>query len=83
MTDREKLILYRIISYGICFGGLILFAIGRSIFEGNSSFDLLGILLIVGSWVFHLITDRCPSCGRSFHRGPLPHYCPHCGEYIF
>lgn len=83
MSDRDKLIRNRIISYGVCFIGLILFAIGSGLNPDNSSFHLLGLLFVSGGLIFSLVTDRCPYCGGKFHRGPIPHYCPHCGEYIF
>lgn len=83
MSDREKLIRNRVISYIVAFGGLILFAIGSSSHPDNGSFHLLGLLLISGSVIFSIATDRCPYCGGKFHRGPVPHYCPHCGEEIF
>ena len=35
---------------------------------------------IIQAWFFF----RCPHCGGAWDiRGCVPHYCPHCGEYIW
>ena len=47
-------------------------------------------LLVLGGAVFlaailqTLLFFRCPCCGQLWDtRGGVPHYCPHCGEYIW
>lgn len=39
-----------------------------------------GLAAIIQAWFFF----RCPHCGGAWDiRGRVPHYCPHCGEYIW
>ena len=39
-----------------------------------------GLAAIIQAWFFF----RCPHCGGAWDiRGRIPHYCPHCGEYIW
>ena len=47
-------------------------------------------LLVLGGAVFlaailqTLLFFRCPHCGGLWDtHGGVPHYCPHCGEYIW
>ena len=40
----------------------------------------VGLAAIIQAWFFF----RCPHCGGAWDiRGGVPHYCPHCGEYIW
>lgn len=42
---------------------------------------ILGIVVIVGSFVFELVMHRCPHC-RSYIKNIWYSYCPYCGEEI-
>lgn len=83
MSDRDKLIKNKLLSFAISFLGLILIAVNEST-NSDGAFLLLGIVLAFGGLVYMAFTYRCPYCGRLLYtRGPTPHYCPHCGEEIF
>lgn len=41
----------------------------------------LGILVMLGGVVFHLIFYRCPHCGKFLDRS-TGDYCPYCGQRV-
>lgn len=40
-----------------------------------------GMVIIVGTLIFHLIFYRCPHCGKYLDRS-RGDYCPYCGEEL-
>ncbi len=53
-----------------------------------SQFDWLpgmtvGLVLMLGGFLWHLLFLRCPHCHQTFHvRQPIPKYCPNCGKQV-
>lgn len=80
MSDRDKLIRNKLLSFLITFSGLMLFAFNKSN-HGNGSLLFVGIIIAIVGIVYFYMTYKCPYCGTVLNsRGPTPHYCPHCGE---
>ncbi len=81
-------------SYGLCFGGLVLLALGCGIsYRWDTArtpgivVGVLGLLTIVAGLVLAGARLRCPYCDASLMSGgrfPLPtdvpNFCPHCGK---
>jgi len=42
---------------------------------------IIGVVLLIGGIIFHIITYRCPHCGCFLDRS-RGEYCPHCGEKL-
>lgn len=83
MSDKEKLIKNKFLSFLITFAGLMLVAFNESN-HGNGSLLFVGIVIMIVGIVYYYLTYKCPHCGAILHsRAPVPHYCPHCGEEIF
>lgn len=82
------------VSYALCFGGLLLQALGFGIAYRWSAaltpgivVGVLGLLTIVAGLVLAGARLRCPYCDASLMSGgrfPLPtdvpNFCPHCGK---
>lgn len=78
--------------YGLCFGGLVLMALGSGIAYRWSAapgivVSVLGLLTIVAGLVLAGVRLRCPYCdasllsgGRSLLPTDVPNFCPHCGK---
>ena len=82
MSDRDKLIRNKLLSFAITFLGLILIAVNEST-NGDGTLLFIGLLLVCGGVVCHMLLYKCPYCGAVLRsRAPVPHYCPHCGEEI-
>ena len=81
-------------SYGLCFGGLVLMALGFGITHRWDAaltpgivVGVLGLLTIVAGLVLAGARLRCSYCDTSLMSGgrfPLPtdvpNFCPHCGK---
>lgn len=50
--------------------------------DGNVGM-FIGLILIICSFLWHVLFVRCPHCGFHFHvRLPITEHCPNCGEKI-
>ena len=74
-------VIYYITMFGGCIIGLI-----SSQFSQDDSMNIgmaVGLLLIVGAVVWHILLLRCPHCDQHFHiRQAIPKHCPNCGSKI-
>ena len=44
---------------------------------------VVGLILMLGGIVWHVVFLRCPHCGHLFHfRQAIPIYCPNCGKKL-
>ena len=44
----------------------------------------VGVLILLAGILQTFLFFRCPHCGGLWDtHGGVPHYCPHCGEYIW
>lgn len=77
-------------AYGLCFGGLLLLAVGCGIqYRWDVTFGIvlavLGVAAMVSGIVLAYARMRCPHCDASLmQRGRLPfevpNFCPNCGK---
>lgn len=69
---------------GLMIIGLPLFFIAWSAGHGNVNAVMwIGLILMIGSLLWHSLFVRCPHCGSPFRlRGGIPKHCPECGKYI-
>lgn len=77
-------------AYGLCFGGLLLLAVGCGIqYRWDVTFGIvlavLGVAAMVSGIVLAYARLRCPHCGASLMLGgripsSLPNFCPDCGK---
>ena len=77
-------------SHGLCFGGLLLLAVGCGIqYRWDVTFGIvlavLGLAAMVSGIVLAYARMRCPYCDASLmQRGRLPfevpNFCPNCGK---
>ena len=80
MSDRDKLIRNKLLSFALTFLGLILIAFNESA-NGDGTLLFIGLILVFSGVACHYLLYKCPYCGAVLNsRGPTPHYCPHCGE---
>ena len=80
--------------YGLCFGGLVLLALGCGIsYRWDTAHipgivvGILGLLTTVAGLVLAGVRLRCPHCDASLMSGgrfslptDVPNFCPHCGK---
>ena len=88
--DKTKLGKILGTAYGLCFGGLVLLAVGCGIqHRWNTTFGLamavLGLAVLISGFVLAGAQLRCPYCDASLlQRGRLPlevpNFCPNCGK---
>ena len=69
---------------GMILVGLPIFLIARSSSHGSINAGMwIGLILMAGSILWHLLFVRCPHCGSPFRlQGGIPKHCPECGKYI-
>ena len=79
-------------AYGLCFGGLVLLALGCGIqYRWNAALGIvlavLGLVVLISGLVLAGTRLRCPYCDASLmQRGRLPlevpNFCPNCGKSL-
>ena len=43
----------------------------------------LGLILLIGGILWHILLVRCPHCGRHMNpRAGIPNFCPECGKKL-
>ena len=86
---RDKTNLGKILgtAYGLCFGGVVLLALGFGIISDAIGIVLavLGLVIFASGFVLAYARLRCPHCDASLiQRGRLPfevpNFCPNCGK---
>ncbi len=80
------------VSYALCFGGLLLQALGFGIqYRWSTTFGMvlavLGLVVMLSSLVLAGARLRCPHCDASLLSGgrfllpaAVSNFCPHCGK---
>ena len=43
----------------------------------------LGCVVLLAALLQTWLFFRCPNCGRYWNTFGIPHYCPHCGDFIW
>ncbi len=65
-------------------GGITgLLMMGAAFLAGVEWLAAVGVLILLAGILQTFLFFRCPHCGGLWDtHGGVPHYCPHCGEYI-